>query len=236
MFEAEEDAAPTPTEETASDEDTETPPDEWEEDPAEWEEDPADDPAVATESREADAARIALELELMNPPSSSSAWISWCRPTRCPRGSWIPPARARDPNNPTNAFQTISLKGCESTVELNAVTGEFIREVENNFGTAACPLGATAIAGDSLNTLSFTDGEGNSLGTVEFADEGLLGTTGEGSCTSFNFGGRIYSYCTCLPVDTNGDGLLEQRDPTPPCACGDPASTGLCPGDADYPN
>lgn len=135
----------------------------------------------------------------------------------------------RDPNNPTNAFQTIHLKGCEATVELNAVTGEFIRTVETNFGTDECPLGEVAIEGADLNTLEIFDGEGNNLGNVVFADYGLIGTTGNGSCTSFNFGGRVYSYCTCVPVDTNGDGILEQRDPVPPCPCGTP-QTGLCPG------
>jgi hypothetical protein len=141
----------------------------------------------------------------------------------------------RDPNQPTNTFQTINLKGCEATVELNATTGEFIRTVETNFGSPECPLGNVAIEGAALNTLTIIDGEGNSLGSLELADEGFLGTTGEGSCTSFNFGGIVYSYCTCIPVDTNGDGILEQRDPVPTCPCGT-AATGVCPGDANFPN
>jgi hypothetical protein len=96
-------------------------------------------------------------------------------------------------------------------------------------------LGNIAIDGAALDTLEIFDGDGNSLGNVQFTQQGLIGTTGDGSCTTFNFGGVAYSYCTCVPVDTNRDGLLEQRDPVPPCPCGT-AETGLCPTDADFPN
>jgi len=105
-----------------------------------------------------------------------------------------------DPHGQVTSSQTLTFKGCETTIPVDPDTQQALPATVSGDG---CVLIANGVPVQSLSVSI----NGQTLGTGTWIQDGSAFSNGNESCTTRTISGRLYTTCDCRST----------TDPRPPC-------------------